>query len=56
MFSSLEKIKLQNWLYQTLINIINITIYVENITVRLRVLYIFNKYVKFCINQILFTI
>ena len=33
-----------------------ITIYYENLTVKLHVLYTFNKYVKFCVNKILFII
>ena len=33
-----------------------ITIYYENLTVELHVLYTFNKYVKFCVNKILFII
>ena len=39
-----------------LLNIINITIYFENLTVGLHVLYAFNTYLKFCDNRILFTI
>ena len=35
---------------------INITTYFENLTVKLYVLYTLNTYVKFCVNQILFTI
>ena len=35
---------------------INIIKYFENLTVRLHVLYTFNTHVKFCINQMLFTI
>ena len=42
---------------KTLIFIIgNITSYFENLTVKLHVLYILNIHVKFCVNQILFTI
>ena len=37
-------------------NKINITIYFENITVELHVLYAYNTHVKFCVNKILFTI
>ena len=33
-----------------------ITIYYKNLTVELHVLYTFNKYVKFCVNKILFII
>ena len=33
-----------------------ITIYYKNLTVKLHVLYTFNKYVKFCVNKILFII
>ena len=54
-----EKIQLQNWLQlQTtiLLNKINITIYFENLTVGLHVLYILNTLIKFCVNWILFTI
>ena len=40
----------------TLVNIINILKYFENLTVRLHVLYALNTYVKFCNYQILFTI
>ena len=40
----------------TLVNIIIITKYFENLTVRLHILYALNIYVKFCDNQILFTI
>ena len=40
----------------TLVNIINIPKYFENLTVRLHVLYTLNTYVKFCDYQILFTI
>ena len=39
-----------------LLNKINITIYFENIIVKLHVLYMLNTHVKFCVNQILFTI
>ena len=39
-----------------LLNKINITTYFENITVKLHVLYTLNTHVKFCVNQILFTI
>ena len=35
---------------------INITTYFENITVELHVFYTLNTHVKFCVNQILFTI
>ena len=38
------------------LNKINITTYFENLTVELYVLYVFNIHVKFCVNQILFTI
>ena len=34
----------------------NMTIYFENIIVRLHVLYVFNTHIKFCVNQILFII
>jgi len=39
-----------------LLNIINITIYFENLTVRLHVLYALNTHVKFYVNRILFII
>ena len=39
-----------------LLNKINMTIYFENLTVELHVLYALNTHVKFCINHILFTI
>ena len=39
-----------------LLNIIYITTYFENLTVELHVLYALNTHVKFCVNQILFTI
>ena len=54
-----DKIQLQNQLQPKvtiLLNKINITIYFENITVKLHVLYALNRLVKFCVNQILFTI
>ena len=35
---------------------IDITTYFENLTIGLHVLYVFNTYIKFCANQILFTI
>ena len=41
---------------RTLFNKINFIAYFENLTVKLYVLYALNTYVKFCINQILFTI
>ena len=31
-------------------------IYVKNITIKLHVFYVINMHVKFCINQILFTV
>ena len=40
----------------TLLNKINITIYFENLTVKLHVLYTHNTHIKFCVNRILFTI
>ena len=39
-----------------LLNKINITAYFENLTVELRVHYALNTYVKFFVNQILYTI
>ena len=39
----------------TLLNKINITIYFENLTIRLHVLYTRNKHIKLCVNHILFT-
>ena len=36
--------------------LINIITYFENLTVELHVLYALNTHVKFCVNQILFTI
>ena len=36
--------------------IIIITTYFENLTVKLHIFYFLNKYVKFRVNQILFTI
>ena len=38
------------------LNKINITIYFKNLTVELHVLYTLNIRVKFCANQILFTV
>ena len=38
------------------LNKINTTIYFENLTVKLHILYALNTYVKFCINKILFII
>jgi len=35
---------------------INMIIYFENVTVGLYVFYVFDTLVKFCVNQILFTI
>ena len=35
---------------------INITTYFENLTIEFHVLYSFNTNIKFCVNQILFTI
>ena len=40
----------------TLLNKINIVTYFENLTVELHVLYALNTYVRFYVNQILFTI
>ena len=40
----------------TLFNKVNITTYFENLTVELYVLYFLNTNVKFCVNQILFTV
>ena len=40
----------------TSFNKIKITIYFENLNVELHILYTLNSLVKFCINQILFTI
>ena len=40
----------------TLLNKINITTYFENLTIKFYVLYALNTHVKFCINQILFTV
>ena len=40
----------------TLLNIINIITYFENLTIGLHVLYTFNTRVKFYVNRILFTI
>ena len=34
----------------------NMPTYFENLTLRLHVIYVFNTYVKFCVNLILFTI
>ena len=39
-----------------LLNKINITTYFKNLTVELHALYALNTYVKFYVNQILFTI
>ena len=39
-----------------LLNKINITIYFENLIVKLYVLYTLNTHVKFCVSWILFTI
>ena len=44
-----------NYKITTLLNKINITIYFENLTIELHVLYALNTHVKFCINRILFT-
>ena len=35
---------------------INITVYFENLTVELHVLYALNTHVNFCVNRMLFTI
>ena len=43
-------------LVTNLLNKINITIYFENLTVELHVLYVLNAHIKFCANWILFTI
>ena len=40
----------------TLLNKINITTYFENLIVELHVFYSLNIHIKFCVNQILFTI
>ena len=40
----------------TSFNKINITTYFENLTIELHVFYTVNSLVKFCVNQILFTI
>ena len=40
----------------TLFNKVNITTYFENLIVELYVLYFLNTNVKFCVNQILFTV
>ena len=55
-FTTNDKVQLQSWLQfkvTTLLNIINITTYFENLTVGLDVLYAFNTYVKFYANRIL---
>ena len=40
----------------SLLNKIDIITYFENLTVKFHVLYTLNTHVKFCVNQILFTI
>ena len=40
----------------TLLNIFDIIIYFENLTIGLHILYTLNTYIKFCDNLILFTI
>ena len=40
----------------TLLNKINIITYFEKLTIELHILYALNTHVKFCVNQILFTI
>ena len=56
--ASALKIKLSYKISCSLIlfNKINITTYFVNLIIELHVLYPLNKHVKFCINQILFTI
>ena len=44
------------YLATTLLNIINIIIYFENLIAKLHVLYAFDTHIKFCVNQILFII
>ena len=54
-----DKFLLQTWLQPkttTSTKKINMTIYFENITFKLHVLYILNTHVKFRTNQMLFTI
>ena len=46
----------QSLVTKTLVNKINITIYFKNPTIELYVIYVLNTHVKFCVNQILFTI
>ena len=35
---------------------INITKYFENLTIKLHIFYVLNMRIKFCVNQMLFTI
>ena len=54
----MNKVELQNWLWlktTVLFNKINIITYFENLTIELHIFYALNTHVKFCINQILFT-
>ena len=55
----IDKVCLQTWLYpKATISTkkINIATYFENLIIELRILYVLNTYVKFCVNHILFTI
>ena len=49
-------IKLRVFKATTLLNKINIITYFEKLTIELHILYALNTHVKFCVNQILFTI
>ena len=59
MYIKKDKIWLQTWLQLVVIiptKKISMTIYFENLTIRLHIFYILNTHIKFRINHILFTI
>ena len=43
-------------LYLLPLEVLNISIYLENLTVKLYVFFAFNALIKFCVNLILFTV
>ena len=55
-FLIIDRQNLTTKLVVVLLSKMNITTYFENLTVELHILYTLNTHVKFCINQILFTI
>ena len=42
--------------YKIILKKINITIYFKNLTIELHIRYVLNTHVKFCVNQIIFSI